>query len=72
MRKYVPLLGARASNSSKNIIQGLPQLLARKNKSLTAFSLAPMYLLSSSGPWVRDSVRIVSVYMCVFVCVYDK
>ena len=48
-----PLFGANASNSSKNIMQGFPQDRARKNKSRTAFSLAPMYLFNSSGPVIH-------------------
>ena len=46
----LPLFGANASNSSKNIMQGFPHDRARKNKSRTAFSLAPIYLFRSSGP----------------------
>jgi len=45
----LPLLGHRASNSSKKITQGL-QSLAFLNTSLTAFSLSPTYLLINSGP----------------------
>lgn len=45
-------LGAIESNSSKNNIQGLAAL-ALSNRSLTDFSLAPMYLLSISGPFTE-------------------
>ena len=44
-----PRIGARDSNSSKKRIHGVA-FWARANKSRTASSLAPMYLLRSSGP----------------------
>ena len=47
---HLPLFGAKASNSSKNTIHGFPMDRARKNRSRTAFSLAPIYLFNSSGP----------------------
>jgi hypothetical protein len=48
--------GAIESNSSKNKIQGLAAL-ARSNRSLTDFSLAPMYLLRISGPLTEMKFR---------------
>lgn len=44
-----PLGGAMASNSSKKSTAGAAAE-ARANRSRTAASEAPMYLLSSSGP----------------------
>lgn len=49
-----PLGGAMASNSSKNSTQGAAAE-ARENSSLTAASLWPMYLFSSSGPCSSSS-----------------
>mmetsp|Transcript_12167 Transcript_12167/g.37080 ORF Transcript_12167/g.37080 Transcript_12167/m.37080 type:complete len:258 (+) Transcript_12167:2287-3060(+) len=46
-----PRLGAMLSNSSKNNIHGLAAD-ARLKTSLTAASLAPIYLLKSSGPLI--------------------
>mmetsp|Transcript_3496 Transcript_3496/g.9836 ORF Transcript_3496/g.9836 Transcript_3496/m.9836 type:complete len:237 (-) Transcript_3496:725-1435(-) len=45
-----PRFGAMASNSSKKSMQGLAPLAFSKS-SLTPASLAPMYLLRSSGPF---------------------
>jgi len=46
-----------ASISSKNIKQGA-QVLAFLNRSLTAFSLSPTYLLKSSGPLTAINERL--------------
>jgi hypothetical protein len=55
-------LGANASSSSKNTTQGA-DARARSNTVLTALSLSPTYLSSSSGPltemkFARDSLAI--------------
>jgi hypothetical protein len=44
-----PLLGTSESNSSKKRIVGF-EAWAFSKSSLTFYSLAPMYLLRSSGP----------------------
>ena len=44
------LLGAIASNSSKNITDGA-ELLALSNTFLTAYSLSPTYFVNSYGPF---------------------
>ena len=45
------LLGTRASNSSKNKMQG-EFLWALSKRSLTPYSLAPIYLFKISGPLI--------------------
>jgi hypothetical protein len=52
----VPLLGASASISSKNSTHGCAAR-ARANSCLTALSLSPTYLFSSSGPCMFLSMR---------------
>ena len=47
-----PLLGQRASNSSKNITHGA-EALARPNNCLNALSDSPTYLFRSSGPLIE-------------------
>src|SRR5579875_3106804 len=49
LSELTPLIGARASTSSKNIMHG-DACLAFLNTSLTAFSDSPTHLLRSSGP----------------------
>ncbi len=48
-REVAYRLGAIESNSSKNSTHGLA-VLALSKRSLTEFSLAPIYLFNSSGP----------------------
>src|SRR5437667_3715681 len=55
-KKNSNLVGAILSNSSKNRTQGLAAS-ARSNKSLTLFSLAPIYLLRISGPLTLMKLR---------------
>ena len=56
----LPLVGAIASISSKNIIAGAA-VLAFRNISRTAFSLSPTHLESSSGPFTL--MKFASLYV---------
>ena len=65
-----PLEEAKASISSKKMIEGAADL-ARRNKSATAFSDAPTYLLNNSGPFtakkfIPDSVATAFAFFFVF------